>query len=374
MIAPIDFVCLSHLRWNFVYQRPNHLMSRAAKRHRVFFLEEPELDSAVPRLEIVEVEPNLRRVVPHLPPSSSREEQLGAQRQLLAQMFDAHGIEAHLLWYYTPMALDVSRHLEPELVVFDIMDELSAFSNAPVELRAREAELLERSHVVFTGGQTLFEAKRERHGNIHSFPSSVDIEHFARARRIQGDPPDQAPIPRPRLGYFGVIDERMDLALLDASAALRPDWHFVMVGPVTKIDPAGLPRRPNVHYLGPKKYDELPGFLARWDVALIPFALNASTRFISPTKTPEYLAAGRPVVSTAIRDVVRPYGELGLVEIVSNATELVGAVESILGGGHTQREAADAFLREMSWDRTWARMYTELDKAHAKEVQRCSTI
>ncbi|MCK6545753.1 glycosyltransferase family 1 protein [Myxococcota bacterium] len=374
MIAPIDFVCLSHLRWNFVYQRPNHLMSRAAKRHRVFFVEEPELDADVPRLEVTEVEPNLRRVVPHLAPSASREARLATEQALLARLFDEHDIDEHLLWYYTPMALEVSRHLEPELVVFDIMDELTAFANAPVELVAREAELLERAHVVFTGGHTLFEAKRHRHRNIHALPSSVDVAHFARARRWPDEPADQATIPHPRLGYFGVIDERMDLALLDQAAAARPDWQFVLVGPVTKIDPASLPRRPNLHYLGPKPYAELPGYLSGWDVALVPFALNESTRFISPTKTPEYLAAGRPVVSTPIRDVVRPYGELGLVKIVATPTELVRAVEAVLRDGNTTREAADAFLRDMSWDRTWARMYEELERALAKEVQRCSTI
>src|SRR4051794_1186902 len=207
------------------------------------------------------------------------------------------------------MALAFTYHLRPLGVVYDCMDELSAFAGAPASLRARERELLTRADVVFTGGQSLYEAKRGAHPNVHAFPSSVDVNHFAAARRRHDDPPDQQAIPRPRIGFFGVVDERMDMALLSGVAERRPDWHLVLLGPVVKIDPAVLPERANVHHLGPKPYAELPQYIASWDVAMLPFARNEATRFISPTKTPEYLAAGRPVVSTSIRDVVRPYGE-----------------------------------------------------------------
>lgn len=235
-------------------------------------------------------------------------------------------------------------------------------------MREREAELLALADVVFTGGQSLYEAKRRQHKNIHPFPSGIDVSHFGQARDISEDLEDQAAIPHPRLGFFGVIDERMDIALLDRLAEARPDWHLIMIGPVVKIDPSDLPRRPNIHYLGGRNYKELPKYLAGWDVALLPFALNESTRYISPTKTPEYLAAGKPVVSTKIRDVVRPYGEMNLVRIAEGHSEFIKAVEDCLKekdrDGHSEwLVRVDELLSQNSWDKTWLRMMKEIDRA-----------
>jgi UDP-galactopyranose mutase len=357
-VEPPDTVCLSHLRWDFVFQRPQHLLTRCAKHHRVFFVEEPLCDSDAPRLEVHLRQNGVRVAVPHLPAGLDRDTCDAMQQQLIDDLFEAHGIREYVLWYYTPMALGFTRHLTPAAVVYDCMDELSGFVGAPPGLREREAELFSRADVVFTGGHTLYENKRAHHHNIHPFPSSVDVEHFATARSIKADPADQAAIPRPRLGFFGVIDERMDLALIAGVARARPDWHLVLVGPVVKIDPATLPRAPNIHYLGPKKYEELPAYIAGWDVALLPFALNDATRFISPTKTPEYLAAGRPVVSTPIRDVVRPYGVRGLARIAEPVDEFVASIESALFENRADRLLeVDAFLAQTSWDGTWTRMY-----------------
>jgi UDP-galactopyranose mutase len=240
------------------------------------------------------------------------------------------------------------------------MDELSAFKGASPILKDREAELFGRADLVFTGGQSLYEAKRHQHPNVYAFPSSIDSTHFAQARSITVEPPDQADIPRPRLGFFGVIDERMDIELLRAVAEARPDWQLVVIGPVVKIDPKELPACSNLPYLGGKSYAELPAYLAGWDVALMPFARNESTRFISPTKTPEYLAAGCPVVSTSIRDVVRPYGQMRLVHIADTPEEFVAAAESAMTSDAPSRlREVDAFLSQTSWDRTWKRM-TEL--------------
>jgi UDP-galactopyranose mutase len=230
-----------------------------------------------------------------------------------------------------------------------------------------------RADLVLTGGQSLFEAKRHQHANIHAVPSSVDVEHFAQARRLSGDPCDQEPIPRPRLGFFGVIDERMDTALVDGLAAARPDWHIVMIGPIVKIDAASLPRRSNIHYLGPKSYDELPQYIAGWDVALLPFARNQATRFISPTKTPEYMAAGRPIVSTSIHDVVHPYGDLGLVRVADDVPAFVDACGAAMVEDEALRiTRAAAFLRRTSWDRTWRRVSRLMDRlsvpAHGQAV------
>jgi glycosyltransferase involved in cell wall biosynthesis len=366
-----DLVCLSHLRWDFVYQRPQHLMSRFARDRRVFFFEEPVHGEGLARLEIVERPGGVRVAVPHLPAGLSPEETEAAQRDLLLRLFVDHGITEYVLWYYTPMALAFSEGLTPSAVVYDCMDELSLFRGAPPALVEREAQLLQRADLVFTGGQNLYEAKRERHPDVHAFPSSIEVEHFGRARRTSSgepEPEDQAALPRPRLGYFGVIDERIDLDLLAAVADARPGWQIVMVGPVVKIDHATLPRRANLHYLDMKPYGELPSYLAGWDAALMPFARNESTRFISPTKTPEYLAGGRPVVSTPIRDVVRPYGELELVEIAEEPAAFVAAVERALarwGESGTEREdwlkRVDELLVKGSWNRTWRHMSDLID-------------
>jgi UDP-galactopyranose mutase len=352
-----DLVCLSHLRWDFVYQRPQHLLSRFAKGRRVFFVEEPLFGDWQPHLDITPRGDGLHVVVPRLTHGLGVDAAEAVQRRLMDRLFAERGIDDHVLWYYTPMALGWTRHLKPLATVYDCMDELSAFKNAPAALREREAELFRRADLVFTGGQSLYEAKRDQHHAVYAFPSSIDAPHFAQARSAACDPVDQAWIPRPRLGFFGVIDERMDIELLDAVAAARPDWHLVLVGPVVKIEESELPRRQNIHYLGGKTYDELPHYLAGGDVALLPFARNESTRFISPTKTPEYLAAGKPVVSTSIRDVVRPYGEMGMVRVADTPREFAECVEQALAEDATARMGAvDAFLSQTSWDRTWGRM------------------
>jgi glycosyltransferase involved in cell wall biosynthesis len=362
-----------------VFQRPQHLLSRCARERRVFFIEEPVFHdpSGVPAyLDVRDArEVGVRVVVPQLPSGLDPDEIERAQRGLLDQMIRRYRVEAHVDWYYSPMALGFSRHLRPIATIYDCMDELSAFLGAPPALRARELELFERADLVFTGGQSLYEAKRGLHSAVFAFPSSIDVEHFGRARTALGDPPDQAPLAHPRVGYFGVIDERIDLDLIAGIADARPDWQLVMIGPVVKISPDSLPRRANIHYLGSKPYAALPDYIAGWDVAIMPFARNDATRFISPTKTPEYLAAGRPVVSTAIRDVVRPYGESGLVMIANTSAQFVAAIESQL---QRPDEAAwlakvDKFLAGNSWDATWTRMRGLIESVTRSEVA-CTTI
>jgi UDP-galactopyranose mutase len=355
--AEPDLICLSHLRWDFVFQRPQHLLTRCAAERRVFFVEEPFFDAPVEPFLQSEQCGAVTVSVPHLPAGLSGDAAMAAQRQLLDDLIARERIDQYILWYYTPMALGFTAHLRPQTIVYDCMDELSAFKNAPAALKEREVELMRRAAVVFTGGQSLYEAKRDAHPNVRAFPSSVDIDHFARARCNPPEPADQASIPGPRLGFFGVIDERFDIDLLAGIAAARPDWHFVMLGPVVKIDPATLPQAANIHYPGAKRYEELPAYIAGWDVALLLFARNDATRYISPTKTPEYMAAGKPVVSTSIRDVVRPYGQKGLVRIADTVADFVAACEAAMAEDPlVRRRDADAFLRQTSWDGTWAQM------------------
>lgn len=361
-----DLVCFSHLRWDWVYQRPQHLLKRCAAERRVFFIEEPVRDNGSVRLDVRERENGPRVVTPILPHGlSSHIAQTAVLSSLIENFFSDHQIKEYVLWYYTPMALDFTKHLSPLAVVYDCMDELSAFKGAPDSLRFQELELLKRADVVFTGGHSLYEAKRDKHPFVHAFPSSIDREHFMQARQLSEDPEDQKRIPHPRLGFFGVIDERFDTTLLDATAAARPNWQFVMIGPVTKIAPEALPQRRNIHYIGSKTYDELPGYIAGWDVALMPFAINEATRYISPTKTPEYLAAGKPVVSTPIADVIKPYGKLNLVRIARTPEEFIAAIEQSLKPEATSKKwlhRVDQFLANISWDQTWSGMSELIDR------------
>ncbi|MBD0267630.1 MAG: glycosyltransferase family 1 protein [Cyanobacteria bacterium Co-bin8] len=367
-----DLVCLSHLRWDFVYQRPQHLLGRCAQARRTFFFEEPIIEFTDSWwIDVSQRECGVWVVVPHIPEFVNEELAAAMQRSLINELFDCCGIANPILWYYTPMALAFSDHLQPCATVYDCMDELSAFQGAPPALRALEKALLNRANVVFTGGQSLYEAKQHQHDNIHAFPSSIEVAHFAQARMQLDDPADQAAIPHPRLGFYGVIDERMDLELIDGIAQARPDWHLVIVGPTAKIDPEQLPRHANIHYLGGKTYQELPHYLAGWDVAILPFACNESTRFISPTKTPEYLAAGKPVVSTSIRDVVRPYGQQNLVHIADTVEEFVAAAEQALDQARQDSswlQQVDTFLANTSWDKTWAQMNGLIEAAIAQAM------
>ena len=359
---PTTLICFSHLRWNFVFQRPQHLMSRFAHEMNVIYWEEPVeiAASETPFLQVREADDaNVRIVVPHLPQGMPED----AREAALARLLDAHLASQHgplIAWYYTPMMLPFSKHITPDVTVYDAMDELSKFKFAPEHLLDYEQELIDRADIVFTGGSSLYEAKKDRHDNVHCFPSSVDRAHFCKARARQFDPGDQEDLPKPRLGFYGVIDERFDIDLLAKVAEMRPSWSFVMVGPVVKIAPEDLPKRHNIHYLGGKTYAELPAYLSGWDVALMPFAMNESTEFISPTKTPEYLAGGKPVVSTPIRDVVRHYGTLEGVKIASTPEEFVAACDEALELAHNPESGwlaeADLMLSASSWNTTQARM------------------
>lgn len=352
-------VCFSHLPWNFVYQRPQHLLSRFTKKYTVFYVEECTYSLEDDGYTMSVTDENVTVVVPHLY-KSVRGNHNEAERieAIIRKLFKEQSIHTYLFWYYTPMALAYTADFEPIVTVYDCMDELSAFKFAPTNLKTYEDELFQKADIVFTGGNNLYKEKKSHHQNIFSFPSSIDKAHFITARVPNQDLADQSNIPHPRLGFYGVIDERFDIELIRQAAEARPDWQFVLVGPVIKINPATLPQNENIHYLGSKTYDELPAYLSGWDIALIPFAINEATRFISPTKTPEYLAGGKPVISTPITDVVSPYQELGLVHIVQNAEELVklASAELKMTDKREWLKKVDEYLSAISWDATWGSM------------------
>ncbi len=368
-LKPI-LLCFSHLRWNFVFQRPQHLMSRFAKTYQVIYWEEPNFVlNSEPRLDITKCNATgVTIATPILPEGLSLGQQEIALRGLLESL-EMSGKSSLVRWYYTPMMLPFSRHLTASAVVYDCMDELSAFRFAPPELLEREAELIEIADLIFTGGKSLYEAKRNRHHAVHCFPSSVDVAHFEAARDHADDPADQAQIGFPRLGYYGVIDERIDLELIAQVATARPDWNVVMIGPVVKISENELPRQPNIHWLGGKSYEELPHYMAGWDVALMPFAMNESTRFISPTKTPEYLAGGKVVVSTPIKDVEASYGTCPRVCIAALPEDFIAACETALVYAKTGEgmKVADAMIASSSWDKTQAEMAALIIEVHGAD-------
>jgi len=359
-------LALSHLRWDFVFQRPQHLLTRAAATHDVVFWEEPVFVAADTTPSLVQ-SPRANGVqvtVPQLPSGLDPASVAATLRRLLDDFLRAQDADDRqvVAWFYTPMALNFADEIDADIVVYDCMDELSAFRGAPPQMLASETALLARADLVFTGGRSLFEAKRDRHPSVHCFPSSIEVEHFGKARGGLADPADQSAIARPRLGFFGVIDERMDIELVAALAALRPEWQIVLIGPTAKVDPGSLPNAANLHWLGGRSYGELPEYLANWDLGIMPFAMNEHTRFISPTKTPEFLAAGLPVISTPVPDVVRDWGAAGLVEIATDAAGFVAAAEVLLRRPREAwRHRVDARLAMQSWDATWSAMADLLD-------------
>ena len=367
-------ICIVHLRWKFVFQRPQHLMTRAARQYQTFYVEEPIFytgsteDTNGDHLERFTDPSGITVCTPHILAGLSAQESQARTARLVAELLRQEGLERYVLWVYTPMEWPVVSGLSPALTVYDCMDELSGFRHAPPQLCEREQQLFAHADLVFTGGQRLWEAKRLQHPFAYAFPSSVDVPHFERARAAQDEPADQSGIPFPRVGFYGVLDERFDAALVSDLARRRPEWSVVLLGPVVKVSPDELPQESNVYYLGQKTYEQLPAYLSHWDAALLPFARNAATEFISPTKTPEYLAAGVPVVSTAIHDVVRPYGELDLLRVADDAAGFEAAILDVLESRGSEAEQdrqanADLYLGTLSWDQTWDGMQARMQEA-----------
>ena len=370
--APPALVVFSHLRWDFVFQRPQHLFSRMAAYRQVLYIEEPIFDpEAAPHWVCREVMPNVRVCQPftNVEVPGFCNAQAPALRGLVAELLSEAQLDRYAVWLYTPMAYPMLEGLNPLAVIYDCMDELAAFKNAPPELASHEPAVYQTADLVFTGGPSLYRARLGRHPYLYLFPSSVDTDHFAQARpdapEPLAEPADQAALRHPRLGFYGVIDERMDLDLLAGMADAHPEWEIVIVGPVVKIDPADLPQRPNLHYLGQRTYEELPAYLAGWDVCLLPFARNASTRYISPTKTLEYMAAERLVVSTPIVDVAEPYGDI--VYLGDAVQGFIVACERALAASPEERarrvDKMKAVLARTSWNTTARAMEFLIDRA-----------
>lgn len=338
------------------------------------YFEEPVFDASAPRLALSHPAKGVLLAVPHLPPNSSRTAAEAALRRMVNRVVAELGDVRPVLWYCTPMAVGYTDHLKPSAIIYDCTEAPKpsrvAATSAP-EWSERERWLFERADVVFTDSHSLCQHTRRttRHANIYPMLSSVDLGHFGRAREPLVEPPDQDEIPHPRVGFCGVIDERIDTTLLGELARARPDLQFVMVGPIIGIDPATLPQSPNLHWLGSKSQTQIPAYIAGWDVAMLPLVCNEATLFTSPSKTAQYLAAGKPVVATPIPNVVEPYGRDGLAWIGDNFGEFADALDEALSSDRYARVIhADDYLADHSWQATWNEMWSHVERAMASRV------
>lgn len=355
-----DLVCFSHLRWDFPHQRPHHIMSRCARDRRVFYIEEPIYTTGTSMwLDISQRECGVWVVVPYLSEGITADEAREAQQALLEELFTEFEINNYAFWFYRPAALEIARNMHPIATIYDCIGG-TADRDSAAGAPTLEEELLKHSNLVFAAGESIFKSKRNEKGNLYLCANGVDFDHFAQAREIFDDPADQARIPYPRIGYCGVIDERIDFKLLDAMAEARPDWQIVMLGPIVGIDQETLPQRKNIHYLGEKLYDELPAYMAGWEVAMLPFVRSWETSASNPIKIAEYLAAGKPTVSTSINDIVHYYGRKRMVHIADTLAEFIIAAAD--AGMDEPRdlsdwlERVDHYFVGHTWDRIWSRM------------------
>ncbi len=322
----------SHLGWDWVWQRPQQFLSRFSKRHQILFVEGPlpsdEVTVPTPEMREVTEFPNITVLRMKMPSSRWNDGAwVDKERRRLVQEVLAGPLGLRfrdsVQWFYDPMAVTAfAGHMGERAIVFDCMDQLSQFKGSPKELIRRERELLAIADVVFAGGPKIGRDKIKHNANTHSYGCGVDIKHFGKARsKTTKIPEDVANLPGPVFGFFGVVDERMDYELVAALADAYPDGSVVIIGPMTKIDPAAVPQRPNLHWLGGRDYQQLPAYVKKFDVCLMPFAINEATEYINPTKALEYMATERPIVSTPVEDVVLQFS--GVVKISQTSEEFI---------------------------------------------------
>ncbi len=349
-----------HLCWDWVWQRPQQFISRISQKHRVLFVEMagPDETLAVPTAHLSTLAdfPNISVLRMQFPAWRWADGEYvdRERRRILEEVLQgplAGEFDNFVQWFYDPMAFTAFGEGMGELaVVYDCMDELSKFKGAPPEIAQRELDLLQRADVVFTGGRRLYESKSQWNSNCHFYGCGVDGGHFGKAREVGTQiPAELASLPKPVLGYFGVVDERMDYELVARMADANPAWSVVVIGPVVKVDPGSMPQRPNLHWLGGRAYNELPAVCKGFDLCLMPFARNESTEYINPTKALEYMATGRAIVSTAVPDVVSNFGEV--VKIANSHEEFIELCRrSVAHPDYRAISRGLKMVRENSWE------------------------
>jgi UDP-galactopyranose mutase len=372
----IDLICFSDLSWNTDFKRAEQLMTKFAKQQRVFFLEDlVEVETEHPFLLGNTLSGGVKIYIPHLPiglPKNKIDETI---KFLLDELIAKENIINFISWYYNPMALAYSQHLKAKCIIYDCIKEVSLIKNPDAELMKLESDLLKNADLVFTDGITLYEQKKNKSSNIYTIISSIDREHFAKCTSTP-DPIDQAGIPHPRLGYYGVINNQLDLDLLSSIADNLCEWQFIILATEDIFEMENSPKQSNVHFLGKKQYKDLPCYLSGWDVVMLPFAKNETTKFLSPTITSESLAAGKPIVSTSIKCVVHPFGEQGLVYLADNSESFAenAKIAYISKENLDWKMKADHFLNENSWENTWKKMNDLIASFLFSKTQHAATI
>ena len=371
--ASFPIVVHSHLHWDWVWQRPQQFLTRLSARHPVLFIEEPWWDKGDIEPYCFQYEapsfPNVQVVQFHLPEvwrddtsEAGRARIDCTQRELLSRHWEngagkyyQHAVQ----WFYDPMAFGIFDDLlEPSAVVYDCMDELAQFKAPPPQLIERERALLKRANLVFAGGRKMWESKSRFNSNCHFYGCGVDVEHFAQARDSQTVVPDDLDQSRQHiLGYFGVVDERMDYELVAALADADPNWTVAIIGPDCKVDPATFPQRPNLQWLGGRNYQDLPAYAKGFDICLMPFAINEATEYINPTKTLEYMATGTPIVSTALPDVQSNFADV--VKIAHSHQEFIELCRQMV---QQTNEAAVQRGLKMAGENTWDAIVSQLEQ------------
>lgn len=343
-----DLLVFSHLRWDFVFERSQHLHSRFAKYRRVFFVEEPVLGSVeIPRFHLRETPEGVQIAVPHLPKSLKSEDIEPVLRDLVDELIFEEDLSRFVLWYDSPRALPFTRHLEAQHVIFDLQGK--------VDSSAETLELLRKADLALTGSSVQYEALKSTFPNLEFVPSSVDHDHFSQGRQSLVEPTDQVNLSHPRIGFYGVIDDRLNFELIEELAIKRPDWQFVLVGPVMEGDPEKLFHSKNVHVLGKKDYHELPLYLSGWDCAILPFRQSERTAYLSPTMALEFLSAGKPVVATPLPEIRTFLGDLGLVWTAETTEEFLRCIEDALASRETREwsEEFEGLVTGKTWEETF---------------------
>lgn len=341
-----DMIVFCHLRWQFVYQRPQHVIERLSHHLKVLFVEEPLPNSTSHSSgNLIVVNDNLHILQPNV-------EDVKSIAKILPEYVNNKSIPFG--WFYSASFSPLLEELNFQTVVYDCMDEPSLIKGDSQELLNQEEYLMSHADIIFTNVQSLFESKKQHHPNVHLFPGSVDKTHFNKAWN-SSTPEDIAHIQSPIVGYYGIIDEQIDFSLLQETALKLPNVSFVMIGP-RMIDEEHLPKEANIHFLEMKSYDELPNYLKAFDIAMMPFVLNDATKYISPTKTLEYMAAGKPIISTKTTDVVRDYRRC--VSLVENADEFSNAITFLLDKMDRLSLEMEYYriLKKTSWDATTDKM------------------
>lgn len=354
-----DLLVLAHSRWDLDHHRGHNIFSRYAQKRRVFYFEEPSFgQTEIPRLHIRDTFENVMVVTPHLPNPIKSNQIDSILRELIDELIFEEEIINFTLWLQTPRAFRYARDIDATTIIYECMEDYDNINNFSENLFQVEKELMENSDIIFVVSEALYQKKKFQHHNIHVFPNSADYFHFIQSRDFILDPYDQIHIPHPRIGFYGIIDQSIDLKLIDEIAQIREDLNFVFIGPLKDTKFSQLPTRKNIYYLEQKDYNLIPLYVAEWDCGLLPFCINEVTQYSSPHQTAELLMAGKPIVATHIPDISIRFGKKSLAKMASNAEDFSEKIDKAILESKEQKwkELIDNELKNETWDQVFKKM------------------